>query len=141
MSELSVLPPVAKSVSYPCKKCDAERYHRVLAHTTATSAKIECEICGSKKTFKLDKPKKTTRKASNTTKKAASKTLAPTMWSELNEKIGSDGAVSYSFKTTYETNQVIEYAQDKLQRKGLDMIIANDVSRTDIGFNQRKVFF
>ncbi|BFM04954.1 bifunctional phosphopantothenoylcysteine decarboxylase/phosphopantothenate--cysteine ligase CoaBC [Halioxenophilus aromaticivorans] len=34
-----------------------------------------------------------------------------------------------------ETNQVIEYAQDKLQRKGLDMIIANDVSRTDIGFN------
>ena len=35
-----------------------------------------------------------------------------------------------------ETQNVIEYAQGKLQRKGLDMIIANDVSRQDIGFNQ-----
>jgi len=35
-----------------------------------------------------------------------------------------------------ETQNVIEYARDKLNRKGLDLIIANDVSRTDIGFNQ-----
>jgi phosphopantothenoylcysteine decarboxylase/phosphopantothenate--cysteine ligase len=35
-----------------------------------------------------------------------------------------------------ETQNVIEYAKDKLVRKGLDMIIANDVSRADIGFNQ-----
>ena len=35
-----------------------------------------------------------------------------------------------------ETQNVIAYAQDKLARKGLDLIIANDVSRTDIGFNQ-----
>jgi phosphopantothenoylcysteine decarboxylase/phosphopantothenate--cysteine ligase len=35
-----------------------------------------------------------------------------------------------------ETQNVIEYAQGKLERKGLDIIIANDVSRTDIGFNQ-----
>ncbi|MEL0622666.1 bifunctional phosphopantothenoylcysteine decarboxylase/phosphopantothenate--cysteine ligase CoaBC [Marinomonas arenicola] len=35
-----------------------------------------------------------------------------------------------------ETQNVIEYAKDKLARKGLDMIIANDVSRADIGFNQ-----
>ncbi len=34
-----------------------------------------------------------------------------------------------------ETQDVIHYAQDKLQRKKLDMIIANDVSATDIGFN------
>ncbi len=34
-----------------------------------------------------------------------------------------------------ETNQVIDYARDKMQRKQLDMIIANDVSRSDIGFN------
>ena len=30
----------------------------------------------------------------------------------------------------------MEYAKGKLARKGLDMIIANDVSRSDIGFNQ-----
>jgi len=34
-----------------------------------------------------------------------------------------------------ETQQVLEYAKNKLQRKNLDMIIANDVSDTTIGFN------
>ena len=35
-----------------------------------------------------------------------------------------------------ETQNLLAYAKDKLDRKGLDLIIANDVSRTDIGFNQ-----
>ncbi|QRV22687.1 bifunctional phosphopantothenoylcysteine decarboxylase/phosphopantothenate--cysteine ligase CoaBC [Marinomonas foliarum] len=35
-----------------------------------------------------------------------------------------------------ETQNVTEYAKSKLERKGLDIIIANDVSRSDIGFNQ-----
>ncbi|WHI51336.1 bifunctional phosphopantothenoylcysteine decarboxylase/phosphopantothenate--cysteine ligase CoaBC [Microbulbifer sp. MLAF003] len=34
-----------------------------------------------------------------------------------------------------ETQQVEQYARSKLQRKNLDMIIANDVSRADSGFN------
>lgn len=34
-----------------------------------------------------------------------------------------------------ETKDVLNYARGKLERKGLDLIIANDVSRTDIGFN------
>lgn len=34
-----------------------------------------------------------------------------------------------------ETNEVEKYAKDKLARKNLDMVIANDVSRSDIGFN------
>lgn len=34
-----------------------------------------------------------------------------------------------------ETDELLNYAQGKLQRKGLDAIIANDVSRPDIGFN------
>lgn len=34
-----------------------------------------------------------------------------------------------------ETRDVIEYARSKLERKGLDLIIANDVSNPDIGFN------
>ncbi|MCP5325971.1 MAG: bifunctional phosphopantothenoylcysteine decarboxylase/phosphopantothenate--cysteine ligase CoaBC [Oceanospirillaceae bacterium] len=34
-----------------------------------------------------------------------------------------------------ETNDVENYARDKLKRKNLDMIVANDVSRSDIGFN------
>ena len=34
-----------------------------------------------------------------------------------------------------ETQDVENYARHKLQQKNLDMIVANDVSRSDIGFN------
>lgn len=34
-----------------------------------------------------------------------------------------------------ETENLVEYARDKLQRKRLDMVIANDVSEAGIGFN------
>jgi len=34
-----------------------------------------------------------------------------------------------------ETEQVLDYARGKLQRKNLDAIVANDVSQADIGFN------
>ena len=34
-----------------------------------------------------------------------------------------------------ETNDVIGYAKSKLERKNLDMIVANDVSQAGIGFN------
>ncbi|RLT96915.1 bifunctional phosphopantothenoylcysteine decarboxylase/phosphopantothenate--cysteine ligase CoaBC [Ketobacter sp.] len=34
-----------------------------------------------------------------------------------------------------ETQDVENYARQKIARKGLDMIVANDVSRSDIGFN------
>lgn len=34
-----------------------------------------------------------------------------------------------------ETQDVVTYARDKLQRKNLDMIIANDVTSSDTGFN------
>lgn len=53
MSDL--LPPVAKSIFVDCKKCEAERWHKVLAHTTETSAKLQCEVCGAKKTYSLPK--------------------------------------------------------------------------------------
>ena len=34
-----------------------------------------------------------------------------------------------------ETRDVVAYAQDKLKQKGVDLIVANDVSRTDAGFD------
>jgi phosphopantothenoylcysteine decarboxylase/phosphopantothenate--cysteine ligase len=34
-----------------------------------------------------------------------------------------------------ETEKLLEHAGDKLRRKNLDLIVANDVSRTDAGFN------
>lgn len=52
---ITQLPPVAKSFHTYCKKCEADRYHTVVAHTTATSAKLKCEICKASSTYKLPK--------------------------------------------------------------------------------------
>ncbi len=41
----------------------------------------------------------------------------------------------YTVGFAAETKDVIEYARGKLERKNLDLIIANDVSRADIGFH------
>lgn len=37
-----------------------------------------------------------------------------------------------------ETQNVVQYAQDKIRRKNLDMIVANDVSQGGIGFNSEE---
>ena len=37
-----------------------------------------------------------------------------------------------------ETNDVVDYARGKLENKGLDLIVANDVSDTAIGFNSEE---
>ncbi len=55
---ITELPPVAKSFYTLCKKCEAERYHVVLAHTSEKSAKIKCEVCGSQKSYSLPKASK-----------------------------------------------------------------------------------
>ncbi len=52
------LPAVAKNFYTLCKKCEAERYHVVLAHTSEKSAKIKCEVCGSVKSYTLPKARK-----------------------------------------------------------------------------------
>lgn len=59
---LNALPAVAKSLFTFCKKCDADRYHVVLAHTSSTSAKIKCEICSSTKAYSLPKAQTKTGK-------------------------------------------------------------------------------
>jgi phosphopantothenoylcysteine decarboxylase/phosphopantothenate--cysteine ligase len=41
----------------------------------------------------------------------------------------------YTVGFAAETNDVLDYARDKMTRKGLDMIVANDVSDHSIGFN------
>jgi phosphopantothenoylcysteine decarboxylase/phosphopantothenate--cysteine ligase len=41
----------------------------------------------------------------------------------------------YTVGFAAETNDVLTYARDKMRRKGLDMIVANDVSDPAIGFN------
>jgi len=49
------LPAVAKSFFTYCKKCDADRYHKVLAHTSDKAAKVQCEVCGGRSSYKIPK--------------------------------------------------------------------------------------
>jgi len=49
--------------------------------------------------------------------------------------VASSGHRPFTVGFAAETQDVLHYARDKLQRKKLDMIVANDVSSRDIGFN------
>ncbi|MFS4460577.1 hypothetical protein [Bdellovibrio sp. HCB2-146] len=112
---LNALPPVAKSFFAFCKKCDADRYHVVLAHTSSTSAKIKCEICGSQKTYSL--PKAQTRTGKPLTGAAKAKreqTLSARKSSHRNEYdmlMSNEGAqtVTYNMKNKFEKNQKLQH--------------------------------
>ncbi len=52
--------------------------------------------------------------------------------------VASTEAPPFTVGFAAETNDVLAYARDKMQRKGLDMIIANDVSDDSIGFNSEE---
>ena len=52
--------------------------------------------------------------------------------------ISADSPHIFSVGFAAETEAVVDYARDKLVRKGLNMIIANDVSRSDIGFGSNE---
>lgn len=57
MSVNQEMPVVGKSFYAHCKKCETDRYHTVHALPTAESAKIECEVCHKKSTWKPVKAK------------------------------------------------------------------------------------
>ncbi|MCP4597362.1 bifunctional phosphopantothenoylcysteine decarboxylase/phosphopantothenate--cysteine ligase CoaBC [Neptuniibacter sp.] len=49
--------------------------------------------------------------------------------------VASNSPKPFTVGFAAETKDVLEYARGKLEKKNLDLIIANDVSRSDIGFN------
>lgn len=113
MSE--TLPAVAKTVYIPCKKCEADRYHVVVAHKSATSAKVKCEICGSQKTYSL--PKAQARKPGNTNigarrKAAAAEARRTAHLDEYNRLLSENekGEVkSYNMKSCFELNSKLQH--------------------------------
>ena len=112
---MTTLPAVAKSIFVFCKKCDADRYHVVLAHTSATSAKIKCEICGSQKAYSL--PKAQTRTGKPLTGAAAKKreqTMNSRKSSHRNEYdmlMSNEKAetASYNMKAKFEKNTKLQH--------------------------------
>lgn len=112
---MNTLPPVAKSFFAFCKKCDADRYHVVLAHTSATSAKIKCEICGSQKTYSLPKTQtKTGKPLTGAAAKKREQTMNSRRSSHRNEYemlMATENAptASYNMKGKFEKNTKLQH--------------------------------
>lgn len=107
--QLTELPAVARNINMPCKKCGVDRYFVVVAHTTPTSAKCKCEVCGATKTFKLTKPK--AAKAPGAKKRVA-KTREPdhaAIWNDLKSQIGTDHLLPYSMKSKFALANAIQH--------------------------------
>jgi hypothetical protein len=137
MSELT-LPAVAKSFYTMCKKCEGDRYHRVLAHKTATSAKIECEICKSVKTYSL--PKKAsaatgTRKLSGAAGVASAKKVAASARSHtgqyelFNANRMKDEPTPYSTKGTFKETQKLTHP-----KFGIGFVVKTYDNKIDVIF-------
>ncbi|MCJ8278077.1 MAG: hypothetical protein MJK18_14640 [Bdellovibrionales bacterium] len=104
---METLPAVAKNVYHYCSKCETERYHRVLAHLSPTEARLECEVCGSKRKLKIGKSvatkKKTTRKT---------RTKGPShveVWTELKEKYSDLDPEAYSIRGVFRADTLIDH--------------------------------
>lgn len=112
---LTSLPPVAKSIFVFCKKCDADRYHTVLAHKTASSASVQCEVCKAKSTWKVPKLGVTKEKklagAAAKRKEAsanARKSAHANEYSSLSESASGD-ALSYNMRTKFTVNTKLNH--------------------------------
>jgi len=55
---------------------------------------------------------------------------------DILESVGQLSAKPFCVGFAAESERVLEHAREKLQRKKIDLIIANDISRKDIGFEQ-----
>lgn len=131
------LPPVAKSFFTLCKKCDADRYHTVLAHTTSRTAKIKCEVCGSQKSYSLPKAStsasgaKTTR--TSTRSETARRSSHNAEYATLLETYEKKAPVSYSIKGKFEKNQKIDHPKFGLgvvrdvQNEKVEVVFADEV--------------
>lgn len=99
------LPPVATKIYVHCKKCNAERYHTVLAHTTSQSAKVECEVCKKKSTYSI-KPKAAKKSSGKTSGKGPA---SQTQWAEMLAKVKDDTRKPYNMKQKFDLDTTIQH--------------------------------
>jgi hypothetical protein len=104
------LPPVARKVYSLCKKCGVDRYHIVIAHTSATAAKLQCEVCNAKSAYKLEGASKRKPKLTADGKPAASPRMTGSekRWRELKEK-NSGSSASYNMKAAFLPESSIQH--------------------------------
>lgn len=131
------LPPVAKSFFTACKKCEADRYHTVVAHTSSNSAKMKCEVCGAIKKFTLPKVQSGTGAAK---KPVSAKTLAAresarrsthqAEYEHLTQAYEAQPAQNYSIKGQFALNQKLQHP-----KFGLGFIRAVQSDKIEVVFS------
>ncbi len=126
-AKYNVLPPVAKSFPTHCKKCDTERYHTVITHKSETTASVQCEVCKSKKTFKLTTQEKKGRRST----KPKMVEVGPS-WDELNQKIGQDNIQSYSIRGSFGMDSAIDH-----KKFGLGFVIESFDHKIEVVFKDQ----
>lgn len=131
------LPPVAKSFFTFCKKCNADRYHVVLAHTTSKTAKIKCEVCGSQKSYSLPKAAGSTGAKKATRPRAGSETARRSSHNAEYEAMlnaqEKTAEVSYSIKGKFALNQKINHPKfgvgvvREVQQDKVEVVFSDEV--------------
>lgn len=111
MAEENELPAVAKSVFIACKKCGEDRYHTVVAHTSSTSAKVKCEVCGAQKTHKFVTKAKKAKAPGAPKVSRARANKADEHKAEYEKMLAASEAapVKYDMKTLFEANQKLNH--------------------------------
>lgn len=108
---MTELPAVAKKVFHHCKKCETDRYQVVLAHTSATAARLECEVCKTKNTLKLESAKKASSSRSAVPKKSSATSRAAAhvaRWTELRDK-ATGQPTPYTMKQAFAVGAALEH--------------------------------
>jgi hypothetical protein len=127
------LPPVAKSFYTFCKKCEAERYHKVLTHTSSSSAKIECEVCHSKKTYTLPKAGGVKRISTGARAVSARRSSHADEYNQLMMNRGDEVGIPFNIRTKFELDQKIEHAKfgagfvKTVQSDRIDVMFSDEV--------------
>jgi sRNA-binding protein len=131
---LTELPAVARNISLDCKKCGVERFHVVVAHTTPTSAKVKCEVCGAQKTFKLTKPKAAKASGTKTATKRASRKSEPdhaAVWNDLKTQIGVEKILPYNMRMKFSLANAIEHP-----KFGIGFVTAATNEKIEVAFQE-----
>ncbi len=134
--DLKELPAVARNISLMCKKCGVERFHVVLAHTNSTTAKVQCEVCKAKKTFKLSAPKKAkvAKKPGTGAKKSVKKVDLAAEWSKMKDQIGLDKLQPYNMRTKFSNAAAIEHPKFGI---GFISLVTNE--KIDVTFQEQRI--
>jgi phosphopantothenoylcysteine decarboxylase/phosphopantothenate--cysteine ligase len=123
--------PVDLDVPEGCRRIDVESADEMLA--ACRDLLPECDIFIACAAVADYKPADVASQKIKKSGEDMALRLVPTTDILATVSASAQGVFTVGFAA--ETNDVIAYAKDKLQRKHLDMIVANDVSDTGIGFN------